>query len=376
MPQLIPRHRRKAGSGPPANALIAWIGSDPYLRDAAVTASYRRWMALPMPANTRSAGAAVVACFVLACGAVLGITAIISHGRAAGQHKIAPPLQFSEGAAVTPGTEPSPTLSTGSSLAPAGMAPMIADHAAPQPLAVPTTAKKVDQVTGDHARDAAGYPSPAATATPAAAIPAGEPSKVSKAADHVQRVTTGKLGATSQPGNAGKPSDPRPLLAESKSDGPGTPNAGSPNPDKPAIPGASGNQDGFGDPAHQGDPASTIPGTHRGNGKTSEPDPTDRLDSASTQGQSGSGPLVSPQRSNSGRGSAPTRKPNSGARAAIPSSSGANQPPTRDRLPAKALDQTGGTTAPARLSISASATVLSPGQLASPSATPLLSRPA
>ena len=82
---LTPRHRRKAGSGPPANALIAWIRTDPYLRDAATTVSHRREIDLPLLFDTRSAKAAVAACFVLACAAVMGITEIVSHGRAEAQ---------------------------------------------------------------------------------------------------------------------------------------------------------------------------------------------------------------------------------------------------------------------------------------------------
>ena len=88
MHALTPRHRRKAGSGPPANALIAWISTDPYLRDAATTARHRREIDLPLLSDTRSAKAAVAACFVLACAAVLGITEIVSHGRAEAQQAI------------------------------------------------------------------------------------------------------------------------------------------------------------------------------------------------------------------------------------------------------------------------------------------------
>lgn len=48
-----PRHRRKTGSGPAANALIAWIGTDPYLREAATLALLRRATAAPAPSHTR-----------------------------------------------------------------------------------------------------------------------------------------------------------------------------------------------------------------------------------------------------------------------------------------------------------------------------------
>lgn len=87
---LTPRHRRKPGSGPPANALIAWIGTDPYLRQTGTLASHRRHFGLPPGAHTR-ATAAVATCLVLTCGAVMGISEIINHGRAPGGHPIATP---------------------------------------------------------------------------------------------------------------------------------------------------------------------------------------------------------------------------------------------------------------------------------------------
>lgn len=88
---LKPRHRRKAGSGPPANALIAWIGADPYLRKAAVTANHRREIALPPPANSRTAKAAVAACIVLAFSAVLGITTLSDGLVVPPETKMSPP---------------------------------------------------------------------------------------------------------------------------------------------------------------------------------------------------------------------------------------------------------------------------------------------
>lgn len=61
VPRPTPRHRRKAGSGPPAAALIAWIGAD------------RREPDLRPSANSRSARK-VVASVALACSAVLAVT--------------------------------------------------------------------------------------------------------------------------------------------------------------------------------------------------------------------------------------------------------------------------------------------------------------
>lgn len=114
MHALTPRHRRKAGSGPPATALIAWIGIDPYLRDAATTVSHRRELDLPLLSDTRAAKA-VAACFVLACAAVMGITEIVSHGRAEAQ------------AAAGSGSLPIP------SAAPVAVVPMIGQHPARRP---------------------------------------------------------------------------------------------------------------------------------------------------------------------------------------------------------------------------------------------------
>jgi type IV secretory pathway VirB10-like protein len=61
VPRPTPRHRRKAGSGPPAAALIAWIGTDRGEPD------------LQPSSNSRSA-INIVASVVLACGAVVAVT--------------------------------------------------------------------------------------------------------------------------------------------------------------------------------------------------------------------------------------------------------------------------------------------------------------
>jgi hypothetical protein len=76
--EMTTRHRRKAGSGPPANALIAWISSDPHLRS--VAASHRRGTGASLSPHTRAAKAAVAACLALAGGGILGITTIVNDG--------------------------------------------------------------------------------------------------------------------------------------------------------------------------------------------------------------------------------------------------------------------------------------------------------
>lgn len=147
---LTRRHRRKAGSGPPADALIAWIGTDPYLRDAITTASHRREYVLPLPHRSRSAAAAMAICCVLACGAAVGITQIISHGRASQQATARPLVAGKESTAARHGKKPAPSaeafpvLSAGGASppgaypTPAAMAPMVMEPGlAPQSKLMP-----------------------------------------------------------------------------------------------------------------------------------------------------------------------------------------------------------------------------------------------
>jgi hypothetical protein len=288
--RLVPRHRRKVGSGPPANALIAWIGTDTYLRDAAATASYRRWTALPMPSNTRSAGAAVVTCFALACTAVLGITAIISHGRTTAQHKIATPSLYGRGGALTPSPEPSlalPAEGSGVPPIPADIAPMLAERGGPPSITVPPAAKNVDQMTSDHLSSPQGNVSLHATPAPVPPISArhiDKPSNSGKPVDQVETVAVGKPSSSNKPGNT----DTHTLLADSKPGGPDAPtNSGTPQSEKSANPAVAGNQDASYDAARQRDPATlTVPSTHRSRNETSGSTPTGRIDG---DGQGGSG---------------------------------------------------------------------------------------
>lgn len=79
MPRPTPRHRRKAGSGPPAAALIAWIGTHPRRCNNAAAAEGAYEPDLRPPA---SAGPArkVAASVALICGAVLAVTASTTEG--------------------------------------------------------------------------------------------------------------------------------------------------------------------------------------------------------------------------------------------------------------------------------------------------------
>jgi hypothetical protein len=149
---LPARHRRKTGSGPPASALIAWIGADPILRSGlAATVSRRRETDLPPPASTHSARAAVVACFVLACGAVLGVTATVNDGLLAQRENSTPPvLDHDNAAAPDHGVPPVPSQRAEPgrvvSLPPAAMTPMGASGQALPPLAAPPGGGQVDQM--------------------------------------------------------------------------------------------------------------------------------------------------------------------------------------------------------------------------------------
>lgn len=147
MDRLVPRHRRRAGSGPPAPALIAWVGADPYLREAAATLSQRRAMALPLPSHTRAAKAAIAACFVLTCGAVLGVTTIINHGREAALYEASTPSLHQGGTgAPAPDAPPTVRVEQGSAPAPAtipvGVAPALAERATPRPSAASIPTRK------------------------------------------------------------------------------------------------------------------------------------------------------------------------------------------------------------------------------------------
>ncbi len=205
MDRLVPRHRRKAGSGPPANALIAWVGVDPYLREAAATVSYRREMALPLPSHTRSAKAAIAACFVLTCGAVLGITTIISHGRnAAPYESTTPPPR--QGSAATPTPDSSPTFraEAGSdpvlSATPVGMAPALAERTAFRSITVSPAGERIDQAAGEQPGTAPGH-------VHSGAITAVPPNSTSKQCDPDTATGPATPDDGARPAGAPKPSN-------------------------------------------------------------------------------------------------------------------------------------------------------------------------
>ncbi|MGH3695412.1 MAG: hypothetical protein ACRDRX_15725 [Pseudonocardiaceae bacterium] len=228
MDRLVPRHRRKAGSGPPANALIAWVGTDPYLREAAATVSYRRAMALPLPSHTRSAKAAIAACFMLTCGAVLGVTTIISHGRDAALYEISTPSpRRGVAGAPPPGSFPIFQAEAGSDPAsaagPVGVAPALAEGAASRPSTGSPAAERIDQVAGGQPGASRENIRSGTISAPLPATPTAKQRDPDTAADPVTQqsidrpadappkpadANAGKPVDAGTPAGAGKPADP------------------------------------------------------------------------------------------------------------------------------------------------------------------------
>jgi hypothetical protein len=148
--ELTARHRRKAGSGPPANALIAWIGADPPLR--AVAASHRRRTPASLPSNTLAAKAAAAACFALAGGGILGISAFVNDGFVAPlASSPSPVLSQDTGSsrAAAPGSvagvQPHPTVFA----APATTQSMVANRQTPQPIPAPAVPAPSRHIAAD-----------------------------------------------------------------------------------------------------------------------------------------------------------------------------------------------------------------------------------
>ncbi len=202
----LTRHRRKAGSGPPANALIAWIGADPRLRG--VAASHRRRTVASPPPHTRAAKAAVAACFALVGGGILGITAIVNDGLVAPlasspspvPSQDAGPGRAAAGGAVA-GTQPHPVVFP----APAATQSMVANRQAPQPIPVPAVAAPSGHIAADGPSS-----SPRRNATPGREASSSEPAPAHpvapRRADTLQPdqpIAPIQLAAAGKPGPAG-----------------------------------------------------------------------------------------------------------------------------------------------------------------------------
>lgn len=292
---LIPRHRRKAGSGPPAIALIAWIGADRRLRSAVENAqSHRRDTDLAAPANTRWATVAVAACFVLVCGAILSITATMSDGVSGGSSALPMPGQAN---AATPGQavppvppeEANPNNPAGYS-APAPVAPTVVNRQAPQSTSGLSTNGHDDHLAPDHP---GGYVASGATNPPAhpasprradnpgvstAPLAPAKPSGFGRSATTRQPADRGTLAAPAPSGNPAQPDDTGTL------DGVGRPAA----PGKPGDMGALANVADAGKPATSGPPSARISAgnqksTSATRGSASPGGSTSHLGSASRQ---------------------------------------------------------------------------------------------
>jgi hypothetical protein len=204
---LIPRHRRKAGSGPPATALIAWISADPHLRSAVARAgSHRRDIDLPPPAITRLARAAVAACFVLSCSAVLGSTAIMSDGLLSplpSRGTESNVLGQSNADTREQGMPPAPAKTVdphpASSAAPAAMAPAVAG--AEQQQSAPLGTGRSDHPTVDHLGQPDGYVRSSLPAHPTT------PRHSDKSGNSGKTMGPDKLGDSTMPADLVKPVD-------------------------------------------------------------------------------------------------------------------------------------------------------------------------
>ncbi|MGH3783398.1 MAG: hypothetical protein ACRDRO_22960 [Pseudonocardiaceae bacterium] len=202
--------------------MIAWIGADPHLRS--VVASHRRATAAPLPPNTRGAKAAVAACFVLAGGAILGITAIVNDGLVAPVASNPSPV-LSQDAAATPG--PPAARGPGAAIRPNSPAPiatesMTLDRQAQQPIPAPPAGSQSGHVAADdRASNLVGYggfsvaapetrpvsphradplPHPDRPVAPIKPTGAGKPSSGNS-------VGSGNLPSTAGGGDSGKPGD-------------------------------------------------------------------------------------------------------------------------------------------------------------------------
>ena len=241
---LIPRHRRKAGSGPPATALIAWIGTDPHLRSVTAAANHQRDTDPPLAADSRSAKAAVATCFVLACGAVLGITAAINDGLVVPlvPRESTPPAMLGQSPAgeVGPGMSPVPPEQGGPGTlvtpAPVGIDPMIVNRQKPQTGAVPGANGDPVAAANSDRPASSGAPTPAASTnsqrraarpdnsdkpTGAAKPDTVKPSGPGAPVDNSTPVSSGPPGNTDESKSSGSPNhNPAPGNSDSPVDRP------------------------------------------------------------------------------------------------------------------------------------------------------------
>lgn len=181
VPRPTPRHRRKAGSGPPAAALIAWLGTDRGEPD------------LRRPSNSRSAR--TVASVALACGAVVAVTVSTAAGVLGPRDATTPP--------TIPQDHPAPANQVGPNAVlppmPAAAQPAVVRQA-PQSIPVPPAPENVAGNVAETTPPAAVRRAPVETAA--------APPPVVKRQAAVPRVKS-QPDAPAQRRKAGKPDVPR-----------------------------------------------------------------------------------------------------------------------------------------------------------------------
>ena len=183
MPRPTPRHRRKAGSGPPAAALIAWLGTDRCVSDL-------------RPSSDSRAARKVVASVALACGAVVAVTVSTAAGVLGPRDATTPP--------TIPQDHPIPANEVGPNIVlppiPAAAQPAVVRQV-PQSIPVPPATEDVAEAT-----QPASAPPDAVRRAPVA--PAAAPPPVTKRQAAVPRVRSQSTAPT-QRRDTGKPDVPR-----------------------------------------------------------------------------------------------------------------------------------------------------------------------
>ena len=187
VPRPTPRHRRKAGSGPPAAALIAWIGTDrrePYLRP---------------PSNSRYARN-VVAGVALACGAVVAVT-VSTAAEVLGPRD-----------AATPPTVPQAPPIPADQVSPNPVLPPMPTAAQPAVVRQVPQSIPVPPATADISKDVSEATAPPAAVRRAPAAPAAAPPPVAERQAALPPVRSQPV-APAQRRNAEKSDVPRTALS-------------------------------------------------------------------------------------------------------------------------------------------------------------------
>ncbi len=211
MPRPTHRHRRKAGSGPPAAALIAWIGTDSQ-RCSTTNSVYQA--DLPPPASSRPVRN-VAASVALACGAVLavavGTTEVVLGPPEATTPQALPQDHLTyPGDTTYPGPDPTGPNPTGSYQA---APPVAAQQVDPDPVTSPAPAAAHPPVVRQAPQSTPVPPASkqvaepaAASRQPAAVQPEAQPQvaapRVTAPRDRTQREASSQPRITKKPNAA------------------------------------------------------------------------------------------------------------------------------------------------------------------------------